>query len=76
MSCATHTHTPAQKSSTNFILYPFVIQTCSTNWLGHGHGYEWHSSLKTSLSAQRQKPRMICKGRRQGFRAARQARCG
>ena len=22
----------------------FVIQICSTNWLGHGHGYKWHSS--------------------------------
>ena len=32
------------RSYTNFILYPFVISTCSTNWLGHGHGYEWHSS--------------------------------
>ena len=47
MSCDIHTHAPAQKSSTNlnFILYPFFVQTCSINWLGHGHGYEWHSSI-------------------------------
>ena len=44
MSCAIYTHTPARKSSTNFQLYYFVIQFCSTNWLGHGHGYKWHSS--------------------------------
>ena len=46
MSCDIHTHTPAQKRSTNFILYPFVVERCSTNWLGHGHGYEWHSSYQ------------------------------
>ena len=45
MSCDIHNHTPARKSSTNFQLYYFVIQICSTNWLGHGHGYEWHSLL-------------------------------
>ena len=45
LSCAIYTHTPARKSSTNFQLYYFVIQFCSTNWLGHGHGYKWHSSL-------------------------------
>ena len=44
LSCAIYTHTPARKSSTNFQLYYFVIQICSTNWLGHGHGYKWHSS--------------------------------
>ena len=44
MSCAIYTHTPARTSSTNFQLYYFVIQICSTNWLGHGHGYKWHSS--------------------------------
>ena len=38
VSCAIYTHTPARKSSTNFQLYYFVIQNCSTNWLGHGHG--------------------------------------
>ena len=43
VSCDIHTHTPARKSSTNFQLYYFVIQICYTNWLGHGHGYEWHS---------------------------------
>ena len=41
LSCDIHTHTPAQKSSTSFILYPSVSYT---DWLGHGHGYEWHSS--------------------------------
>ena len=39
LSCAIYIHTPARKSSTNFQLYYFVIQICSTNWLGHGHGY-------------------------------------
>ena len=45
LSCDIHTHTPARKSYTNFQLYYFVIQICSTNWLGHGHGYKWHSSI-------------------------------
>ena len=40
-----HTHTPAKKSSANFRLYPFLLQTCFTNCLGHGHGYECHSPL-------------------------------
>ena len=44
LSCAIYTHTPARTSSTNFQLYYFVIHVCSTNWLGHGHGYKWHSS--------------------------------
>ena len=45
LSCDNHTHTPAQKKYTNFIMmYPFVISRCSTNWPGHGHGYEWHGS--------------------------------
>ena len=44
VSCDIPTHTPAQKSSTNFLPYVCVIQVCSTKWLGHGHGYEWHSS--------------------------------
>ena len=39
----THAHAP--KSSTNFILYPFVISECSTDCLGHGHGYDCHSSV-------------------------------
>ena len=43
-SCDIHTNTPTQKCYTNIILYPFVILICSTNWLGHGHGYEWRSS--------------------------------
>ena len=43
-SRAIYTHTPARKSSTNFQLYCFVIQICSTSWLGHGRGYKWHSS--------------------------------
>ena len=49
MSCAICTHTPARKSSTNFQQYYFVIQICSTNWLGHGHGYKWHSSVYTII---------------------------
>ena len=48
MGCDIHTHAPAEKGSTNIILYPFVLRQCSTNWLGHGHGYEWHSSDNTS----------------------------
>ena len=48
MSCAIYTHTPA-RNYTNFQLYYFVIQFCSTNWLGHGHGYKWHSSTTPSL---------------------------
>ena len=51
LSCAIYTHTPARKSSTNFQLYYFAIQICSTNWLGHGHGYKWHSSVQ-NLSSQ------------------------
>ena len=41
--CDTYTNAPAQKSYTNFIMYPFVIRKCYTNSLGHGHGYECHS---------------------------------
>ena len=48
MSCDNHTHTPARKSYTNFQLYYFVIQISSTNRLGHGHGYEWHSLIDNS----------------------------
>ena len=48
LSCAIYTHTPARKSSTNFQQYYFVIQICSTNWLGHGDGYKWHSSKTSS----------------------------
>ena len=40
-----HTHTPARKSYTNFQLYYFVIQICSTNCLGHRHGHECHSPM-------------------------------
>ena len=43
VGCDIHTHAPAKKPSTNFILYPLVLRTCSTNPLGHGHGYEYHS---------------------------------
>ena len=44
LSRAIYTHAPARKSSTSFQLYYFAIQICSTNWLGHGHEYKWHSS--------------------------------
>ena len=43
LSCDIHTQTPAKKSSTNFLLYPFLLRKCSTNRIGHGHGYECHS---------------------------------
>ena len=56
MSCAIYTHTPAQTSSTHFQLYYFVIQISSTNWLGHGHGYKWHSSDKGVLPLPRRLP--------------------
>ena len=42
LSCDIHTHTPAKKSSTNFLLYPFLLRKCSAHCLGHGHGYECH----------------------------------
>ena len=44
-----HTHTPAKTSSTNFILYKFVLNNCHPNCYGHGHGYESHSSLNMDL---------------------------
>ena len=45
-----HAHAPAQKSSTNFMMHPFVLRICSTNSLGHGHGhgYECHSQYKVT----------------------------
>ena len=42
-SCDVHTHTPAKASSTNFLLYPFVLHISSTDCLGHWHGYAYHS---------------------------------
>ena len=42
LSCDIGTHTPAQTSSTNFLLYHHVLQLGSTNCLGRGHGYECH----------------------------------
>ena len=48
LGCDIHSHAPALKGSTKFMLYPFVRRTSSTNWLGHGHGYEWHSSFMLS----------------------------
>ena len=32
---------------------------CSTNWLGHGHGYKWHSS---NPPAGRQVVRAVAEG--------------
>ena len=55
MSCDIYTHTPAKKSSTNFLLCQFIIRKCSTNRLGHGHGYELHS-----LSALMGSLRLFC----------------
>ena len=43
LSCDIHTHTPAPQSSTNFLLYDFVINKGYTSCLGHGH--ESHSPL-------------------------------
>ena len=43
LSCDIHTHTPARKSYTDFLRYSFVLQNRSTNYLGHGYGYECHS---------------------------------
>ena len=43
LSCDIHTHTPAQISKTNIILYPFVTSILQTG-LGTGHGYEWYCS--------------------------------
>ena len=34
-----------ESSFTNFLLYPFLLRACSTNCLGHGHGYECHSPV-------------------------------
>ena len=42
LGCDIHTHAPAQKGSRDIILYPSVLRACSTNPLGHGHGYECH----------------------------------
>ena len=44
LSCDIYTHSPAPTSSTNFLLYPFVLHIRSTNCLGHGHGYDYHPS--------------------------------
>ena len=45
LGCDIHTHSPAQKGSTNIILYPFLLRTCSTSPLGHGHGYDCRGPL-------------------------------
>ena len=56
MSYDIHIHAPARKSFTNFQLYDFIIQMCSINWLGHGHGYECHSSIIRQLEKCRELP--------------------
>ena len=43
IGCANHTHAPSKKSSTNFLLCQFLLRQCSTNRLGHGHGYDLRS---------------------------------
>ena len=43
LSCDIHAHAPAPESFTNFLLYPFLLQICYANCLGHGHGSECHS---------------------------------
>ena len=32
-------------------MYPFVLRKCSTNSLGHGHGYECHSPVPGAAEA-------------------------
>ena len=57
LSCAIHTHAPAKKSSTNcFLLYPFLLHTCSTNCHGHGYEYECHSPLVRMCARVREAP--------------------
>ena len=34
---------PCPQRATDFLLCPFVVNICSANCLGHGHGYECHS---------------------------------
>ena len=53
---------PCPQSSTHFLQYPFVLQTCSTNCLGHGHGYEYHSPVW--MSVQQIRPRLYDFARR------------
>ena len=60
MSCDIYTHTPARKSSTNLQLYYYVVQIYYTNWLGRGHGYEWHSRVKQQLRARPRQRRRDC----------------
>ena len=39
LGCDIHTHAPSPQSSTNFLMYPFVLRTCSANsLLGMGMG--------------------------------------
>ena len=45
MRCDIHPHAPAPTSYTIVLLYPCVIQMCSTSCLGHGYGYECHSPV-------------------------------
>ena len=50
LSCDIHTHTPAKKSSANFLLYPFLPHNYSTNYIGHGDGYKCHSPVTLVFS--------------------------
>ena len=59
LSCATHTHTPAKKSSANFRLYPFLLRTRSANCLGHGHGYEWSQPMFVPSRALPRGPQLL-----------------
>ena len=47
MSCDIHTHTPAKKSSTNFLLHRCLIRKCYADCFRHGHGHECHSPYHT-----------------------------
>ena len=54
-----HTHTPDRNSSTGFLLCSLVLHSCSTNYLGHGHGSECHSPSPQEAPPRPRRPIII-----------------
>ena len=48
LGCDIHTDAPAKKKLVIVIMYTLVLRKCSTDPLGHGHGYECRSPFTST----------------------------